>query len=62
MRIISNQSEKRFVSRLMKKGQKSIRLNTIYSEASARMNSNQTELSFQSELGLIQIEFSIRII
>ena len=34
MRIIPNQSEKRFVSRLMKNGQKSIRLNPITSEKS----------------------------
>ena len=32
MRIIANQSEKRFVSRLMKNGQKSIRLNPNLSE------------------------------
>ena len=34
MRIILNQSEKRFVSRLMKNGQKSIRPNSINSEIS----------------------------
>ena len=68
MRIIPNQSEKRFVSRLMKNGQKSIRLNTINSETSIRMNPNQSETKFliqinpnQSELELIQTEFSIRI-
>ena len=32
IRIIPNQSEKRFISRLMKNGQKSIRLNPINSE------------------------------
>ena len=64
MRKIPNQSEKRFVSPLMKKGQKSIRLNLINSETSMRMNPNQYETPFnsdQSELGFIQIEFSIRI-
>ena len=43
MRIIPNQSEKRFVSRLMKNGQKSIRLNLINSETSVRMNPNESE-------------------
>ena len=65
MQIILNQSEKRFVSRLMKNGQKSIRLNLINSETSIRMNSNQSETKFvnpdQSELGLVQTGFSIRI-
>ena len=58
MRIIPNQSEKRFVSRLMKNGQKSIRLYPINSETSIRMNPNQSETKFsiqinskQSELG-----------
>ena len=55
IRTIPNQSEKRFVSRLMKNGQKSIRLNPINSETSIRTNPNK------SELGLIQTEFSIRI-
>ena len=50
MRIIPNQSEKRFVSCLMKNGQKSIRLNPINSETSIRMNPNQSETKF-----LIQI-------
>ena len=36
MRIIPNQSEKRFVSHLMKNGQKSIRPNLINSETSIR--------------------------
>ena len=68
MQIIPNQSEKRFVIRLMKNGQKSIRLNPITSETSIRMNLNQYETKFriqinphQFELGLIQTEFSIRI-
>ena len=39
--VISNQSEKRFASRLMKNGKKSIRLNSIYSGASILMNMNQ---------------------
>ena len=38
MRIILNQSQKRFVSCLMENGQKSIRLNPINSETSIRMN------------------------
>ena len=53
MRIILNQSEKRFVSCLMKNWQKSIRLDPINSETSIRMNLNQ--------LGLIQTEYSIGI-
>ena len=44
MGIIPDQSEKRSVSRLMKNGQKSTRLNPIYSEASIRINPKQTEL------------------
>ena len=40
IRIIPNQSEKRFVSRLMKNGQKSIRLNPVNSVTSIRMNPN----------------------
>ena len=46
MRIIPKQSDKRFVSRLMKNGQKSIRLNPINSETSIRTNPNT---SFQSK-------------
>ena len=46
MRIIPNQSEKSFVSRLMKNGKKSIRLNPINSETSIRMNLNQYETKF----------------
>ena len=38
MRIIPNQSEKPFVSHLMKNGQKSIRPNLINSETSIRIN------------------------
>ena len=49
MRIIPNQSEKRIVSRLMKNGQKSIRLNPINSETSIRMNPNQSETKFLIE-------------
>ena len=68
MRIIPNQSKKRFVSCLMKNGQKSIRLNPINSVTSIRMNSNHFELGFiqidsdwkfgldQSQLGLIRID------
>ena len=40
MWIIPNQSEKRFVSHLMKNGQKSIRPNPIISKTSIRMNLN----------------------
>ena len=68
MRIIPNQSEKHFVSRLMKNDQKPIRINPINSETSIRMNPNQSETKFsnqinpnQSELGLTQTEFLIRI-
>ena len=68
LRIIPIQSEKRFVSRLMKNGQKSFRLNPINSERSIRMNPNESETKFtiqinpsQFEFGLIQTEFSIRI-
>ena len=46
MRIIPNQSEKRFVSRLIENGQKPIRLNPINSETSIRMNPNQSETKF----------------
>ena len=45
MRIIPNQSEKHFVFRLIKNGQKSIRLNPLNSETSIRMNPKP---SFQS--------------
>ena len=45
MRVISNQSEKRFVSRLTKNGHKSIRLNPINSETWIRTNPKP---SFQS--------------
>ena len=45
MRIILNQSEKRFVSRLIKNDLKPIRFNPINSETSIRMN---PKLSFQS--------------
>ena len=43
MRIIPNQSEKRFVTHLMKNGKKSIRLNPIQSKPIIRMNLNQSE-------------------
>ena len=68
MRIIPNQSKIRFVSRLMRNGQKSIRLNPINSETSIRINPNHSDLRFiwinsnwkfglgQSRLGLIWIE------
>ena len=52
MRIIPNQSEKRFVTRLMKNSQKLIQLNPINSEKSIR---NQIFNPDQSELGLIWI-------
>ena len=44
MRIIPNQSEKCFISCLMKNGQISILLNLIKSENWSRMNPNQSEL------------------
>ena len=53
MWIIPNQSEKRFVSRLMKNGQKSIRLNPINSETSIRMNPNQSETKFSIRINPI---------
>ena len=63
MRIIPNQSEKHFESRLMKNGQKSIRLNPINSETSIQMNPNQSETKFsiqinpnQSKVGIIRID------
>ena len=60
MRIIPNQSEKRFVSRLMKNGQKPIWLNPINSETLIRMNPNQSKPSFHgrhhSDLRFIRID------
>ena len=63
MRIIPNQSEKLFVSCLMKNSQKSIRLNSIHSGNSMRMNPNQSETKFliriipnNSDLGFIRID------
>ena len=50
MRIIPNQSEKLFVSRLMKNGKKSIRLNPINSETSIRMKPNQSETKFSIQI------------
>ena len=50
MRIIPNQSEKRFVSRLMKNGQKSTRPNPINSETSIRI------IPTLDSFGLILIE------
>ena len=46
MRIIPNQSGKRFVSRFMKKDQKLIQLNPGSSDTSIRMNPNQPETKF----------------
>ena len=57
MRIIPNQSEKHFVSHLMKTGQKSIRMNPNESETKFSIQFNPN----QSALGLIQTEFSFRI-
>ena len=59
MRIIPNKSEKRFVSCLMKCGQKPIRLNPINSETSIQMNPNQSETKFSIQLNPDQSE-SIR--
>ena len=56
MRIIPNQSEKRFVSRLMKNGQKSVRLNSVNSETSIRMNPNQSEAKFSIQINQNQCE------
>ena len=56
MRIIPNQSEKRFVSRLMKKGQKSIRLNPIHSEIWKRTNPNQSGTKFSIQVNPKQSE------
>ena len=53
MRIIANQCEKRFASRLMKNGQKSIRLNSTNSETSIRMNSNQSETKISTQINPI---------
>ena len=58
MRIIPNQSEKRFVSCLMKNGKKLIRLNP---KQLSELIRNNPQSSFQSQLGLIQTEYSIRI-
>ena len=54
MRIIPNQSEKRFVSRLMKNGQKSIRLNPINSETKFSIQINPNHF----DLGSIRIDVS----
>ena len=63
MRIIPNQSEKCFVSRLIKNSQKSICPNLINSETSIRMNPNQSETKFsiqinpnEFERGMIRID------
>ena len=60
MWIIPNQSEKSFVTRFMKNGQKSMRLNPTNSETAIRINPNEFETKFsirvnpnQSGLGLI---------
>ena len=71
MRIIPNQSEKRFVSRFIKNGQKSIRLNPNNTETSIRINPiwDWSKPKFQSKsiriiptldsFGLILIENSV---
>ena len=68
MRIIPSQYDKPSVSRLMKNGQKSIRLNPTNSETSIRRNLNKSITKFsiqinpnQSDIELIWTEFSIRI-
>ena len=65
MRIILNQSEKRFVSGLIKNGQKTIRLNPFNSKTSIRMNPNQSETKLsiqinanQSKVGVIRTNLS----
>ena len=63
-RVISNQSEKRFGYRFLKNGQISIRLNLIHSysiRGTIRINSDLSERSFRSKLGLIETEFLIRL-
>ena len=47
--IIPNQSDKRFLSHLMKIGQKSIRVYPIHSALIRGMNLNESETSFQFE-------------
>ena len=59
-RFIQNQSEKHFVLRLIKKGQKSIRINAIQSEVSIRTNPNQVFNLKEFKLGFIEIEFLIQ--
>ena len=53
IRIIPNQSKKRFVSRSMKNGQKSIRINLINSETSIWMNSTPSETKFSIQINPI---------
>ena len=65
MRIILDQSEKRFISRLTKNGKNRsdlIRSNPRQLSEWIRTNPNPSFQSDQSKLGLIQTEFSIRII
>ena len=57
MWIIPNQSEKRFVSRLMKNGQKPIRLNPINSETLIRMNPTQSESKFSIRINPNHFDF-----
>ena len=61
MRIIPNQSEKLFVSHLIKNVQKSILLNPINSETSIRMNPKQSETKFSISINPTQSDFSIKI-
>ena len=61
MRIIPNQSEKLFVSRFMKNGQKSIRLNPINSETSIRLNPINSESSIRMNSNQSETKFSIQI-
>ena len=48
MRVIPNQSEKRFVPRLMKNGKKSIRPNSIQSEKISELIRTNPKPSLQS--------------
>ena len=53
---IPNESEKCFISRLMKIGQKPIRLNPINFETSIRMNPNESEPIRNQVFNLVQSE------
>ena len=56
--LFQNESEKRFMSRLMKNGQKLNQINLIQSEASIRINTNQVFNLNHPYLRFIQIKNS----